>query len=85
MGHVEAGLRTGNSFDPLPQEANRRLISKLALLQFASAAVSVSNCSASGLIGEGLSTGNTLIDALRLMAERAQAYELPASIGPSSA
>ena len=77
VGHVEAGLRTDNLFDPFPEEANRRLISQLALLHFAPTAVSAANCRASGVIGEVLTTGNTVIDALLLMAERAPAYELP--------
>ena len=77
VGHVEAGLRTDNLFDPFPEEANRRLISQLAQLHFAPTAVSAANCRASGVIGEVLTTGNTVIDALLLMAEQAPAYELP--------
>ncbi|MFM7548884.1 MAG: non-hydrolyzing UDP-N-acetylglucosamine 2-epimerase [Cyanobacteriota bacterium] len=77
VGHVEAGLRTDNLFDPFPEEANRRLISQLALLHFAPTELSAANCRASGVIGEVLTTGNTVIDALLLMAEQAPAYELP--------
>jgi UDP-N-acetylglucosamine 2-epimerase (non-hydrolysing) len=77
VGHVEAGLRTDNLFDPFPEEANRRLISQLAQLHFAPTEVSAANCRASGVIGEVLTTGNTVIDALLLMAERAPVYELP--------
>lgn len=77
VGHVEAGLRTDNLFDPFPEEANRRLISQLAQLHFAPTEVSAANCRASGVIGEVLTTGNTVIDALLLMAEQAPAYELP--------
>ena len=77
VGHVEAGLRTDNLFDPFPEEANRRLISQLALLHFAPTPVAAANCRASGVIGEVLTTGNTVIDALLLMAGQAPAYALP--------
>jgi UDP-N-acetylglucosamine 2-epimerase (non-hydrolysing) len=77
VGHVEAGLRTDNLFDPFPEEANRRLISQLAQLHFAPTEVSAANCRASGVIGEVLTTGNTVIDALLQMAEQAPAYEQP--------
>jgi UDP-N-acetylglucosamine 2-epimerase (non-hydrolysing) len=77
VGHVEAGLRTDDLFDPFPEEANRRLISQLALLHFAPTERSASNCRASGVMGEVLVTGNTVIDALLLMAERAAPFNLP--------
>ncbi|EDY39002.1 UDP-N-acetylglucosamine 2-epimerase [Cyanobium sp. PCC 7001] len=76
VGHVEAGLRTDNIFDPFPEEANRRLISQLALLHFAPTAQSAANCRASGVMGRILTTGNTVIDALLRMAERAPSLEL---------
>ena len=71
VGHVEAGLRTDNLFDPFPEEANRRLISQLAQLHFAPTERSAANLRASGVIGETIVTGNTVIDALLLMAESA--------------
>ncbi len=71
VGHVEAGLRTDNLFDPFPEEANRRLISQLALLHFAPTERSAANLRASGVVGETITTGNTVIDALLLMAETA--------------
>ena len=77
VGHVEAGLRTDNLHDPYPEEANRRLISQLAQLHFAPTERSAANCRASGVVGEVLVTGNTVIDALLQMAERAPAYDLP--------
>lgn len=77
VGHVEAGLRTDDLFDPFPEEANRRLISQLALLHFAPTERSAANCRASGVMGEVLVTGNTVIDALLLMAEQAAPFELP--------
>ena len=77
VGHVEAGLRTDNIFDPFPEEANRRLISQVALLHFAPTPVSAANLRASGVVGEIITTGNTVIDALLLMAEKAPPFSLP--------
>ena len=77
VGHVEAGLRTDNLLDPFPEEANRRLISQVAQLHFAPTKVSEANLKASGVVGRILVTGNTVIDALLLMAERAPQLELP--------
>lgn len=65
VGHVEAGLRTGNTYSPWPEEANRRLISVLASLHFAPTPTAMEN-----LINEGIPqsqiflTGNTVIDSL---------------------
>jgi UDP-N-acetylglucosamine 2-epimerase (non-hydrolysing) len=69
VGHVEAGLRTDNLFDPFPEEANRRLISQLAVLHFAPTEQAALNLRASGVVGETVTTGNTVIDALLQMAE----------------
>lgn len=65
VGHVEAGLRTGNIYSPWPEEANRKLTGALARLHFAPTQNSADN-----LIKEGIEqasiviTGNTVIDAL---------------------
>lgn len=64
VGHVEAGLRTGNLYSPWPEEVNRRLTAPLATLHFAPTAQSRDNLLAEG-IATGLHvTGNTVIDAL---------------------
>lgn len=66
VGHVEAGLRTGNIHAPWPEEMNRRLVGGIAGLHFAPT-VRAKSC----LLREGVSedsvfvTGNTVIDALR--------------------
>ena len=73
VGHVEAGLRTDNLLDPFPEEANRRLISQIAHLHFAPTKQSEANLQASGVVGRVLLTGNTVIDALLRMSERAPA------------
>ena len=65
VGHVEAGLRTGNIYSPWPEEANRKLTSAITNYHFAPTASSKEN-----LLNEGVSkdkitvTGNTVIDAL---------------------
>lgn len=67
VGHVEAGLRTGNIYSPWPEEGNRMLTADIASLHFAPTENSKSN-----LINEGVQenkifvTGNTVIDALFL-------------------
>ena len=65
VGHVEAGLRTGNMLSPWPEEANRTLTGKLATLHFAPTETSKSNLLRE-LVDETniVVTGNTVIDAL---------------------
>jgi UDP-N-acetylglucosamine 2-epimerase (non-hydrolysing) len=70
VGHVEAGLRTDNLFDPYPEEANRRLISQISQLHFAPTKLAVENLQRSGVLGEIHQTGNTVIDALLSVAKR---------------
>ena len=77
VAHVEAGLRTRQLFDPYPEEANRRLISQLAQLHFAPTPRACSNLKASGVTGRILMTGNTVIDALLMMAARKPACPVP--------
>lgn len=69
VGHVEAGLRTNELFNPYPEEANRRLISQLAQLHFAPTKLALENLYNSGVTGEVHHTGNTVIDALLTVAK----------------
>ena len=65
VGHVEAGLRTGNLQSPWPEEANRKLTSTLARWHFAPTDVARGNLLAEGVNGSAVHvTGNTVIDAL---------------------
>ena len=65
VGHVEAGLRTGNLYSPWPEEANRKLTSTLAHWHFAPTTTSRSNLLNEGIAPERIHvTGNTVIDAL---------------------
>ena len=77
VGHVEAGLRTQDLFNPYPEEANRRLISQVTQLHFAPTSVSVEHLQRSGVLGEIHQTGNTVIDALLKVAERQPTCEIP--------
>ncbi len=70
IGHVEAGLRTDNLFNPFPEEANRRLVSQIAQLHFAPTIASVENLQASGIKTGIHHTGNTVIDALLYVSGR---------------
>lgn len=71
FGHVEAGLRTGNKYDPFPEEMNRLLVSRLAELHFAPTQDAVDNLLNEGIPRAGIyRTGNTGIDALLEVAKR---------------
>ena len=76
VGHVEAGLRTDDLFNPYPEEANRRLISQLSCLHFAPTTLAVENLQRSGVVGEIHQTGNTVIDALLSVAKRQPACHI---------
>lgn len=65
VGHVEAGLRTGNLAAPWPEEANRVLTTRLAALHFAPTEQARENLLKEGVPAECVHvTGNTVIDAL---------------------
>ena len=71
VGHVEAGLRTRNIYSPWPEEINRQITSRIATYNFAPTPLSRRN-----LLEEAVDenkiivTGNTVIDALRLVVDR---------------
>ncbi|MBQ7476577.1 MAG: UDP-N-acetylglucosamine 2-epimerase (non-hydrolyzing) [Selenomonadaceae bacterium] len=65
VGHVEAGLRTGNKFSPYPEEMNRKLTAALTDLNFAPTNTAKENLLREGIDEEKIFvTGNTVIDAL---------------------
>ncbi len=65
VGHVEAGLRTGNLYSPWPEEANRKLTGALAAVHFAPTRTAAENLLAEGVADDRIAvTGNTVIDAL---------------------
>jgi UDP-N-acetylglucosamine 2-epimerase (non-hydrolysing) len=64
-GHVEAGLRTGNRYQPFPEEMNRVLTTRLASIHFAPTAQARAALLAEGVPSADVHlTGNTVIDAL---------------------
>lgn len=69
VGHVEAGLRTDDLYNPYPEEANRRLISQIARLHFAPTKLALENLQKSAVTGEVYHTGNTVIDSLLTVAD----------------
>jgi UDP-N-acetylglucosamine 2-epimerase (non-hydrolysing) len=71
VGHVEAGLRTGNIYSPWPEEINRKVTGTIARLHFAPTEKAASNLKSEGVEEEQISiTGNTVIDALLEVVER---------------
>jgi len=73
VGHVEAGLRTGDRQSPFPEEMNRRLITRVADFHFAATARNVAALRAEGVPHERLAlTGNPVVDALRWIVARAK-------------
>ncbi len=68
IGHVEAGLRTGDMYSPYPEEANRCIVGLLATYHFAPTATSLANLLAEGRNRNSLfCTGNTVVDALHMI------------------
>ena len=71
VGHVEAGLRSGNSFMPWPEELNRRLTDSLSDRHYVPTEQARANLLAEGVPEEGITlSGNTVIDALEYIVER---------------
>jgi len=70
VGHVEAGLRTGNIYSPWPEEMNRKLTGAMTHYHFAPTKSSQKNLLAEGVKPEKvIVTGNTVIDALLQVTE----------------
>ncbi len=71
IGHIEAGLRTGDIKNPFPEEANRVITGKLAHWNFAPTVNSLGNLEREGVdVNTILVTGNTVIDALRIIVDK---------------
>ncbi|MCC6233437.1 MAG: UDP-N-acetylglucosamine 2-epimerase (non-hydrolyzing) [Verrucomicrobiales bacterium] len=78
VGHVEAGLRTGDLSAPWPEEANRVLTTRLAAMHFAPTTWSRANLRREGVPATAIHvTGNPVIDALRLARARVEAEPVP--------
>ena len=77
IGHVEAGLRTADKYNPFPEEINRRLVSHLTDFHFAPTEWAKKN-----LLSEGISpaaifvTGNPVVDALNMILKRTRGVKV---------
>ena len=81
VGHVEAGLRTGNMRSPFPEEANRKLACSLVSLHFPPTENSEANLVKELVDPDTLTvTGNTVIDALHLEIARQKSEEAKAPL-----
>lgn len=77
IGHVEAGLRTGDVHNPFPEEANRIIAGRLASWHFAPTEGSRRNLLREGVAAATVTvTGNTVIDALLLMVDKDPELEI---------
>lgn len=71
VGHVEAGLRTGNVYSPWPEEGNRKLTGALTKYHFAPTVTSQQNLLDENYAQKNIAvTGNTVIDALLMVKEK---------------
>jgi UDP-N-acetylglucosamine 2-epimerase (non-hydrolysing) len=82
VAHVEAGLRSGDIFQPWPEEANRRLTAVMARLHFAPTALSRDHLLAEGVpANDVVVTGNTVVDSVEhLLQMQAIDYPLPEGV-----
>jgi len=70
-GHVEAGLRSGDPYNPFPEEINRRLTTHIARWHFAPTARAADNLRREGIAAERIVvTGNTIVDAIHSILAR---------------
>lgn len=71
IGHIEAGLRTADKYQPFPEEVNRRMTTVLSDLHFAATPAARANLLLEGVAPRSVVvTGNTVIDALHLVKDR---------------
>ena len=71
VGHVEAGLRTGNIYSPWPEEMNRQMTGRIATYHFAPTPLAKSNLMKENVAEDKiLVTGNTVIDALYMVVDK---------------
>ncbi|TGE33945.1 UDP-N-acetylglucosamine 2-epimerase (non-hydrolyzing) [Desulfosporosinus sp. Sb-LF] len=76
VGHVEAGLRTGNKYSPFPEEMNRKLASVLTDFHFAPTETAKNNLLLEGVpLDKIFVTGNTVIDALLATVKSEYSFE----------
>jgi UDP-N-acetylglucosamine 2-epimerase (non-hydrolysing) len=70
VGHIEAGLRSWDIYNPFPEEVNRRLVGVMTEIHFAPTAISRDNLLAEGVpMSKIVVTGNTVVDTLRALSQ----------------
>jgi len=79
VGHIEAGLRTNDIYSPFPEEMNRRLLSQIAAIHFAPTEQAAKNLTREGIDPGSIHiTGNTVVDALKVISRKNPKFRLPA-------
>ncbi|NMB38080.1 MAG: UDP-N-acetylglucosamine 2-epimerase (non-hydrolyzing) [Firmicutes bacterium] len=78
IAHVEAGLRTGDLYNPFPEEANRKLIDGLSTVFLAPTEAAAKNLRLEGISSKQIYvTGNTVVDALYMVVNDNYQFKLP--------
>lgn len=78
IGHVEAGLRTGDKYSPFPEEMNRKLVGSMADLHFSPTENNKNNLLKENISEDGIYvTGNTVIDALKTTVNSSYVFATP--------
>jgi len=78
IGHVEAGLRTGDKYSPFPEEMNRKLVGSMADLHFSPTSNNKNNLLKENIAEDGIYiTGNTVIDALKTTVNNSYNFTTP--------
>lgn len=80
VGHVEAGLRTDDRYNPFPEEMARRLTTQLASIHFAPTNRAVENLRLENICKNVVMTGNTVIDALLETVKKLESTEVDQSL-----
>ncbi|HYA23847.1 MAG TPA: UDP-N-acetylglucosamine 2-epimerase (non-hydrolyzing) [Terriglobales bacterium] len=76
VGHIEAGLRSRDIYNPFPEEVNRRLVAVMTEIHFAPTAMARDNLLAEGVPGGKIVvTGNTVVDTLRVLRQLPHSWE----------
>jgi UDP-N-acetylglucosamine 2-epimerase (non-hydrolysing) len=76
VGHIEAGLRSRDIYNPFPEEVNRRLVSVMTEIHFAPTAIARDNLIAEGVPNDKIVvTGNTVVDTLRVLSHLPHSWE----------
>ncbi|MDU4884546.1 non-hydrolyzing UDP-N-acetylglucosamine 2-epimerase [uncultured Clostridium sp.] len=75
IGHVEAGLRTGDIYSPFPEEANRKLTGAITTLHFSATESNKANLERENIHNNIYITGNTVIDALLSVVDKNHKFD----------